>query len=124
MRRLLSLEGVRYAALLALLVVLLGGAAYASVESDQHLNAWDGIWWAINTVTTVGTGGTPHTTEGRIIAITVMVVGIGFVALLTAFIAERFIRRTEEEAIHEHEHDVLTELRRINERLDRLERRG
>lgn len=53
-----------------------------------------------------------------------MVVGIGFVALLTAFIAERFIRRTEEEAIHEHEHDVLTELRRINERLDRLERRG
>jgi voltage-gated potassium channel len=124
LKRLLSLEGIRQAAFLAIFVVLLGGAAYASVESDQDLSTWDGIWWAVNTVTTVGTGGTPDTTEGRIIAMVVMFVGIGFVALLTAFIADRFIRRTEEEEISDHERHVLTELRRINERLDRLEERA
>jgi voltage-gated potassium channel len=120
LKNLLSLEGIRYAAFLALFVVLLGGAAYASVESDQNLSTWDGIWWAVNDVTTVGTAGAPDTTEGRIIAMAVMFVGIGFVALLTAFIADRFIRGETEE-ISEHERHVLAELRRINERLDRLD---
>jgi len=39
------------------------------------------------------------------------------------FIADRFIRGETEE-ISEHEQHVLAELRQINERLDRLERRG
>lgn len=120
LKNLLSLEGIRYAAFLALFTVLLGGAAFASVETGQNLSTWDGIWWAVNTMTTVGNGGTPETTEGRIIAIAVMVVGIGFVALLTAFVADRFIRRETGE-IGEQEEQVLSELRRISDRLDRLE---
>ncbi len=55
-RRLLSTEGVRDAAVLALLTVLGGGAAFASVEKAQNLSAWDGVWWAVTTVTTVGYG--------------------------------------------------------------------
>src|SRR4051794_23891821 len=47
--KLLSLEGVRYAAFLALFVVLFGGATFATVESNQHLSTWDGIWWAVST---------------------------------------------------------------------------
>jgi voltage-gated potassium channel len=43
-RRLFSLEGLRYAALLALLTVLGGGAAYASIE--ERTSTWDGVWWA------------------------------------------------------------------------------
>jgi voltage-gated potassium channel len=96
-RRLLSTEGVRDAAVFALLIVLGGGAAYAAVESEQHMSAWDGVWWAVTTVTTVGYGEfTPETDAGRVIAIIVMVVGIGFVALLTAAAAERFIRHRAE----------------------------
>jgi voltage-gated potassium channel len=122
LKDLLSLEGIRYAAFLVLFVVLLGGAAYASAESDRDLSTWDGIWWSVNTVTTVGTGGSPDTTEGRIIAMVVMFVGVGFVALLTAFIADRFIRRETQE-VGEHEEHVLAELRQIRDRLDRLEKR-
>lgn len=120
--RLLSLEGVQYAFFLALFLVLLGGAAFASVESDrtEHLSTWDGIWWAITTVTTVGSNIYPHTTEGRIISIGVMAAGIGFVALLTAFIADRFIRQETEE-ISEHDRTVIATLRSIEARLDRLE---
>jgi voltage-gated potassium channel len=95
-RRLLSTEGVRDAAVLALLTVLGGGAAYAAVEKGQHLSAWDGVWWAVTTVTTVGYGGSPRSTAGRVIAIVVMFVGIGFVALLTAAAAERFMASNRE----------------------------
>lgn len=85
-RRLLSTEGVRDAAVLAGLTVLGGGAAYAAVEkvgpNGDRLSAWDGVWWAITTVTTVGYGDSyPQTDGGRVIAIAVMLVGIGFVAI-------------------------------------------
>jgi voltage-gated potassium channel len=97
-RRLLTTEGVRDVAVLALLTVLGGGAAFAAVEPDEDLTTFDGVWWAVETVTTVGYGDTyPTTPSGRAIAVVVMLVGIGFVALLTAAAAERFMRGREAE---------------------------
>jgi voltage-gated potassium channel len=52
-RRVFSTEGVRDAAVLTLLAVLGADAAFAAVEKEEHLSAWDGVWWAITTVTTV-----------------------------------------------------------------------
>lgn len=96
-RRLLSTEGIKDAAVLALMTVLGGGTAFAAVEEGQDLSAWDGVWWAMSTVTTVGYGDIyPKTDEGRAIAIALMLVGIGFVAILTAAAAERLIRYREE----------------------------
>ena len=121
LRRLLTTEGVREAAVLALITVVGGGAAYASVESDQDLSTWDGIWWAITTVTTVGYGDSyPRTDTGRVIALLVMVVGIGFVAVLTAAAAERFIRSRE---AAEQREDIIERLDDIARRLDAMERR-
>lgn len=60
MQRLLSLEGIRYAAFIAVFLVMVGGVAYAAIEQTDSdgkaLTAWDGIWWAATTVTTVGYG--------------------------------------------------------------------
>jgi voltage-gated potassium channel len=119
-RRLLSTEGVRDAAVLALLAVLGGGAAFASVEKDQALSAWDGVWWAVTTVTTVGYGDiSPTTDAGRVIAMAVMIVGIGFVAILTAAAAERFTRNRREEERH-----ISAQLDEIIARLDEMKRRS
>ena len=118
LRKLLSLEGVKYAGGIALGTVLLGGAIFASIEETS---AWNGIWWAISTVTTVGYGDVPvESTGGRIIGITIMLIGIGFVALLTAFVAERFIK--EQVQTEEKEDLILAELQAIRSRLDALER--
>jgi voltage-gated potassium channel len=119
-RRLLTTEGLRDIAVLALLTVLGGGTAFAAVEPEQNLTTLDGVWWAMTTVTTVGYGDTyPTTSSGRGIAVVVMLVGIGFVAVLTAAAAERFMRgrEAEEQRVELHEH-----LQEISERLAALER--
>ena len=82
-------QAVRVAALIAVMTALGGGAAFASAQGQQ-VSTWDGVWWAATTMTTVGYGDLyPHTDEGRFIAVVIMVVGIGFVAVLTAAIAQR-----------------------------------
>ena len=109
LRRLLSTDGVRDASVLALMTILGGGAGFASVEKAQELSTWDGVWWAIVTVTTVGYGDiSPQTDAGRLIAMGVMFVGIGFVAILTAAAAERFLRGQRKEA---------SDLRRLEDRV-------
>lgn len=98
-RRAFSLEGLHYAGIMAVITVLGGGSAFTAVERGHNpevKNTWDGLWWAIVTITTVGYGDiVPKTTAGRLIAVVVMVVGIGFIAVLTGAIAERFIHYTK-----------------------------
>jgi voltage-gated potassium channel len=121
LRRLLSLEGLKLAAVTAVATVVIGGIVVAGIETtpQEPWTAWDGIWWAVTTVTTVGYGGLePHTDSGRIIASVIMLVGIGFVALLTAFIADRFIAGQQAK-----EDLILAELREIKAKLERLEAR-
>ncbi len=121
MRRFYSTEGVRDAAVLALLTILGGGTAFAAVEKSQNLSAWDGVWWALTTVTTVGYGDVaPETDGGRVIAVAVMLVGIGFVAILTAGAAERFIASRREAT--EERHQLGEKLDEIARRLDAIEK--
>ena len=92
LRRLFSLQGLRYAALIVFTVVVGGGVVFVAVEPDQNLSTWDGLWWALETVTTVAYGDIyPTTALGRIVASVVMTAGIGFVALLTGALAQRFL---------------------------------
>ena len=131
-RRVFTLEGLRYAAILAALTALGGGAAYASTEQaqDPPPSVWDGLWWAVSTMTTVGYGDEfPTTTLGRFVGMAVMLVGIGFIAVLTGAVAERFLEaKIEEEAVEAEQSEVtaeelLAELREIRMRLDRVDAR-
>jgi voltage-gated potassium channel len=116
-RRVFSTEGVRDAAVLTLIAILGGGAAFAAIEEEDGLSAWDGIWWAIQTVTTVGYGDTQVTTDGgRVIAICLMITGIGMVAVLTAAAAERFVRSRGEADVRAHEERLAIEARARQER--------
>jgi voltage-gated potassium channel len=129
-RQAFSLDGLRYAALIALLAALGGGAAFQALERQQRPKPgfFDGIWWSVSTMTTVGYGDiVPHTTAGRLLAMALMLVGIIFVALLTGAIAERFLSpdvrelQRELDVIESDEDQIAAEILEIRTRLSRIE---
>lgn len=70
-----------------------------SVEGSNIKTFGDGLWWAVTTVTTVGYGDRfPTTTEGRILALMLMFVGISLVGVITASVASWFVRLSQEES--------------------------
>lgn len=118
-QRLFTVAGVKSAALLAALTALAGGSAFAELEQGQ--TTANGIYWAVTTMTTVGYGDpVPTTTSTKLLAVAVMLVGIGFVAVLTGAIAQRFLAPDieEEEASNS---EILAELRAVRARLEALE---
>lgn len=109
-RRLTSGPALRIVALITLFIVVVAGAAQAAVNADEFDSVWDGVWWAMQTITTVGYGDIRvENTTGRLIAIFVMLVGIGFLSVLTAAVASHFVQTDTESS------EVLETLRRIEE---------
>ena len=88
--RVASPAGLLWSFFFALISILIGGATFHWAESGgaNEVGFGDAFWWAITTATTVGYGDLyPTTTAGRVIAVALMMVGIGLVAMLTAAIA-------------------------------------
>jgi voltage-gated potassium channel len=125
LRNVFSLQGLRYAALILFTIVVVGGVVFVAVEPDQHLSTWDGLWWATQTVTTVTYGDIyPTTALGRIVATVVMTAGIGFVALLTGALAQRFLYGASEGAASEtrtNEAEITKKLDELSVQIARLE---
>ena len=103
-------------------VVVLGGILMRLLDHQEYDNVWVGMWWAIQTVTTVGYGDvTPSALSGRIIASFVMLEGIAFLAIVTAAITSTFVARATKEFRAESEHQA--DFRQIDARFDELDRR-
>lgn len=86
----------------AILAVGLGAVAALDAEQDAPganiTSIGDALWWAATTVTTVGYGDRyPVTTTGRVIAVTLMIVGIALVGAITASIAAWFVSSLDAE---------------------------
>ena len=87
----------------------------------------EALWWAIVTVTTVGYGDRfPVTGGGRMVAVILMLLGIGLIGVLTATVASVFIKEhtdaTKEEFKKGHA-DLGQQLAVISDRLADVERR-
>ena len=106
-------------------VTLVSGVLMWALDHDEFPNVWLGLWWAVQTVTTVGYGDvTPANTIGRIIAAVVMLTGIGFLTVVTAAItavfvesARRRFRDESEQAERDRHGEILERLERIEARL-------
>jgi voltage-gated potassium channel Kch len=111
-------------------VVVAGGVLMRLLDHAEYSNVWVGMWWALQTVTTVGYGDvTPKNPSGRIVAILVMLQGIAFLAITTAAITSTFVARASKEreraqAADEDDAEVRIEARllSIDQRLDRVEK--
>ena len=121
LRHYLSLDGLPFLAVLTTFTVIASGMAFSEVEKGY--SPWDGIWWAMVTITTVGYGDiSPQTDEGRALGMALMAVGIGFVALLTAALAQSFVRSVLDEDVAPAETAIEARLAELSERLERIER--
>jgi voltage-gated potassium channel len=118
-RTLFSPSGLRYVVVLVLLFVVVSGSAVAMVDSEDVGSIWDGMWWALTTVTTVGYGDVvPRSAVGRVVASVAMLVGIGFFALLTAAVAATFVKQDERpEELRAQLEDIAARLERIEQSL-------
>ena len=120
MLRLSRIAVFRYATLLALGGVFGGGLAYAAIEDGASL--FDGIWWAMSTITTVGYGDQyPRDDAGRAVGIALMVLAPVIIGLVALGVAHTFAAQVEEE-VDRREDEVLARLDEILRRLDALER--
>jgi voltage-gated potassium channel len=97
-----SLAGtaVVYAAGTAVMAVGLGSLAVLDAERGEPkaniTNFADALWWAGSTVTTAGPGEFyPVTGAGRIVALVLMLVGVGLVGVVIAAVAAWFVGRAE-----------------------------
>lgn len=92
-RRFLDTNGLKYVLTVTLSVIFAGAFCMTLVE-DMSLG--DAIWWAFVTAATVGYGDlSPATTTGRIIAVLLMLMGIGLLGSLTSSITSFFLKEKE-----------------------------
>jgi len=77
---------------IALGAILAGNMIYI-IEPETFSSAFEGAWWGIVTMTTVGYGDVvPHSLAGRAIAVCLMVVGICMFAAVTAVVSVKIAR--------------------------------
>jgi voltage-gated potassium channel len=99
-----------------LFVIIVAGIAIHSIDPNVK-SVEDGLWWAIVTMATLGYGDVvPTSTEGRLFASIIIVLGAVFFSLLTAQIAAYMVG--EEEAHREIE--ILRITRENNARLEKM----
>ncbi len=96
-----------------------------ALEADENKGIrhfGDALWWAITTVTTVGYGDvTPVTPEGRLVAVVLMLAGIGVIGVFTATVASLLFE--EQQTQNPETDEILARLERIEKALESLQRR-
>jgi len=122
LRTIFSRRGLICVATISGLIILAGGAGLAMLEPQTVRGGFaDGVWWAIVTASTVGYGDiAPTTVGGRLIAVMLMLSGVGLVSTLAASITAYFVGHEENVALIElNEKTTRIEnlLRSLNERL-------
>lgn len=86
----LNTNGFKYVVFITALLIILGGIL---IHFAENMSFSDGIWWAFVTATTVGYGDiSPHTFYGRIIAMILMLMGIGLIGTVTSTITSYFLK--------------------------------
>jgi len=106
-----------------------GGILIRFVDHENFPTVGLGVWWALQTVTTVGYGDVvPTTVIGRTIGGLVMVIGIAFISFVTAGVTSALVQRSaraESEAGRAHQEEIaqriVGELAELEKRLEAID---
>ena len=105
-----------------LLIVVVGGVLMRVLDHKEYASVWLGMWWVLETVTTVGYGDlTPESAIGKILTSLVMLWGVAFLAIITAAITSVFVARAQRERQTDAEHAAAGAERTVGDRLDQID---
>ena len=109
----------RLRTILGVLIICIISFGYIFYLAEPQIKTFgDGIWWALVTITTVGYGDiTPLTTLGRFVAGTLMFVGLGLIATVTAIVSAKFVANYVD---HHTNDDVLEKLEELEAEIEKL----
>ncbi|MFC5264062.1 potassium channel family protein [Kribbella qitaiheensis] len=112
-----------------LVSVLVGGVLIRLVDPEEFPDLGTGMWWALQTVTTVGYGDvTPENTAGRFVGALFLLEAIAFVTIVTAVITSSFVERARQQQIADSEtadaagiEQLTAQLAEITAKLERIQ---
>ncbi len=121
-RAVLSGRIIPYLAFATGMITLAAALAVRLLARDEFNSFGESVWWAAQTVTTVGYGDViPQTSFSRVVAVLVMFFGIATVSLTTALITSAVITASQKRLAEVQGDPELGALRRIELRLDALQ---
>ena len=107
-----------------LIAVVVWGILEHFIDRDNFPTIWLGMWWALQTVTTVGYGDiVPTTTAGRAVATLLLLGGLAFISVVTATITSGFVARAQRQRASAGHDPVLQQLVALDKRLAALDDR-
>jgi voltage-gated potassium channel len=99
-----------------------GGVLMRVLDHREYSSIWLGMWWVLETVTTVGYGDlTPTSTIGKVMTALVMLWGVAFLAIITAAITSVFVARAQQERVSGDEAAAAGAQRTVEDRLDNID---
>lgn len=126
--RLLARHALAATLIVAVFMVGTIGTLVAAIE-PKYTSVWDGLWWAVVTISTVGYGDlAPATPVGRLLGVLLIVFGVLTFSMVMANVAAALVglqvERSSAELEREetlHEKHLMARLDTLDKRLDRLE---
>jgi voltage-gated potassium channel len=101
--------------------VVVFGIVERLVDHKTFDSVWLGMWWAIQTVTTVGYGDVvPGSTAGKLIASVLMLGGLSLYAVVTGVITSALVARAQADSAMGQADPVMEKLEELDRRLEEI----
>jgi voltage-gated potassium channel len=111
----------RVIAAVTIAVTIVGGVLVRVTDPDSIPDVAAGLWWSLQTVTTVGYGDVvPGSIAGRLTAALVMLAGLSFLAVSTAAVTNAFVEAAARRRGAHAQDIVLAEIRQLRADVEQL----